>query len=221
MSKQGAAADQERNALIKQKDDALGLAAPDVGATKSRSTHLARKADAVKAAEKHAADSGVSKVQKETNIQSPRNADSAKTDRCNHARARTKRIVAEKDSLLSKHGVAAEQERNALVKQKDESIQKLSGEIEDYKKHIETLGKRNPMSTKRARSWRKSLSHAKSEHENKVRSLQEDFAKQATAACKLEHDRIMAEKESLLSKHGEAAEQERNALIRQKGRIDP
>ena len=59
------------------------------------------------------------------------------------------------------------------------------------------------------------MARAAAGHETKIKSLHEDFAKQA-AASNEEHGRSLAEKETLLSRKLQAGEQERANLIQQK-----
>ncbi|HWB60988.1 MAG TPA: hypothetical protein VG733_15945, partial [Chthoniobacteraceae bacterium] len=162
-----------------------------------------------KAAKEHAEKAAQAKAEHEKSLQS---AQENFDKQIAALKEQHEKSLAEKESLLSKHGEAAERERDAQIKQKDEALAKLGAEIEGYKKQIEALGKEKA----------DALQSAAEKHAAEVKAAESlhqeagaNFEKQI-AALKADHERKLAEKESLLSKHGEAADQQRNALLKEK-----
>ena len=203
----------QRDNLARQKDEQLQRLAAEIEAHKKQVGELGgRHADTDAAKNKLAGELAQAKEEHENKIKSLQEDFARQTATLKEEHARS---IAEKETLLSKHGEAAEQERNNLIKQKDEQLHKLAGEIEAHKKQIAELGGKHA-ETEAARSkLAGEFEQAKAEHQKKIKSLQEDFAMQATAASEM-HGRSIAEKESLLSKKLQAGEQERANLLQQK-----
>ena len=263
LSKHGEAADQERNTLIRQKDETLTKLGGEIEAHKKQIESLGKeKADALAAREKLAAEIALVTAAHGKNVQELQDgfAKQIETLKQDHSRS-----IAEKDSLLSKHGEAADREKNELIRQKDETLAKLGGDIEVHKKQAETLGKEKAEALEAKGKLTAEIAQVTAAHGKNVQELQDGFSKQTEAhrqqiealgrekaetleakekltaeialvtvahgknvqelqdgfskqieALKQEHGRVLAEKDSLLSKHGEAADREKNELIRQK-----